>query len=96
MASAIANTNNSHYSHSMPYTPLPHAHTRNTAPGPQPGPQPGPNPVPNPGPAAAAHLPCPPLHSESLLCGHREREIHHGEAVYRLRLTSLGKLILTK
>jgi hemin uptake protein HemP len=28
--------------------------------------------------------------------GHDEVEIAHGEAVYRLRRTSLGKLILTK
>lgn len=36
------------------------------------------------------------LTSESLLAGGTEIEIEHGGAVYRLRLTSLGKLILTK
>jgi hemin uptake protein HemP len=36
------------------------------------------------------------LASESLLAGDTEIEIEHGTAVYRLRLTSLGKLILTK
>lgn len=34
--------------------------------------------------------------SETLLAGNTEIEIEHGDAVYRLRLTSLGKLILTK
>ena len=34
--------------------------------------------------------------SETLLAGDTEIEIEHGDAVYRLRLTSLGKLILTK
>lgn len=34
--------------------------------------------------------------SETLLEGNTEIEIEHGDAVYRLRLTSLGKLILTK
>lgn len=34
--------------------------------------------------------------SEDLLAGSTEIEIDHGESVYRLRLTSLGKLILTK
>lgn len=36
------------------------------------------------------------LTSNSLLAGGTEIEIEHGNAVYRLRLTSLGKLILTK
>lgn len=36
------------------------------------------------------------LASENLLAGETEIEIEHGEAVYRLRVTSLGKLILTK
>lgn len=36
------------------------------------------------------------LSSQSLLGGRREIEIDHGGAVYRLRVTSLGKLILTK
>lgn len=34
--------------------------------------------------------------SAHLLAGDAEIEITHGHAVYRLRLTSLGKLILTK
>jgi hemin uptake protein HemP len=34
--------------------------------------------------------------SQHLLGGNTEVEILHGEAVYRLRLTALGKLILTK
>ena len=36
------------------------------------------------------------LRTESLFAGANEIEIQHGEAVYRLRITSLGKLILTK
>jgi hemin uptake protein HemP len=31
-----------------------------------------------------------------LFAGANEIEIQHGEAIYRLRITSLGKLILTK
>jgi len=34
--------------------------------------------------------------AQDILCGAPEAEIEHGEAVYRLRLTSQGKLILTK
>jgi hemin uptake protein HemP len=36
------------------------------------------------------------LSSVDLLLGAREVEIQHGNAVYRLGLTSMGKLILTK
>ena len=36
------------------------------------------------------------LRTDSLFCGANEIEIQHGEAIYRLRITSLGKLILTK
>lgn len=36
------------------------------------------------------------LTSASLLAGSTEVEIEHGDAIYRLRVTSLGKLILTK
>jgi hemin uptake protein HemP len=36
------------------------------------------------------------LASEQLFAGLTEIEIQHGDAVYRLRRTSLGKLILTK
>ncbi len=38
----------------------------------------------------------PRMDSAALLGGGREVEIAHGEAVYRLRLTAMGKLILTK
>ena len=34
--------------------------------------------------------------SAELLGHQQEIEIEHGQAIYRLRLTSLGKLILTK
>jgi len=34
--------------------------------------------------------------SSTLLAGGREVEIEHEQVVYRLQLTSLGKLILTK
>jgi hemin uptake protein HemP len=34
--------------------------------------------------------------SSTLLAGGREVEIEHDQVVYRLQLTSLGKLILTK
>jgi hemin uptake protein HemP len=36
------------------------------------------------------------LASASLFGGDNEVEIEHGKAIYRLRLTALGKLILTK
>jgi hemin uptake protein HemP len=36
------------------------------------------------------------LSSEQLFAGSTEIEIQHGDAVYRLRRTALGKLILTK
>ena len=36
------------------------------------------------------------LTSEQLFAGLAEVQIAHGDAVYRLRQTSLGKLILTK
>lgn len=36
------------------------------------------------------------LTSEQLFDGLTEIEIQHGDAIYRLRRTSLGKLILTK
>jgi len=38
----------------------------------------------------------PRLSSEQLFAGRREIEIEHTGQVYRLRLTSMGKLILTK
>lgn len=46
------------------------------------------------GPAAKAEAPR--WSSEALLDGGHQAEIVHGDQVYRLRLTSLGKLILTK
>jgi hemin uptake protein HemP len=53
----------------------------------------------SPAPAAGHAAPVEPLPqwtSESLLRGSREALIEHVGAVYRLRLTSSGKLILTK
>ena len=49
-------------------------------------------------PQALVHtvLPCKRLTSNSLLAGMNEIEIEHGASIYRLRITSLGKLILTK
>lgn len=52
--------------------------------------------------AAAARLPpnsgvaLPTWASGDLLCGAREALIRHEGSTYRLRLTALGKLILTK
>lgn len=45
-------------------------------------------------PAAARSKPR--LRSDQLFAGTEEIEIEHGSAIYRLRITSLGKLILTK
>lgn len=59
--------------------------------------------APRPTPVAAAPAPGAdaPLQrvrwsSRTLLAGHREVEIEHDSVIYRLQLTSLGKLILTK
>ena len=41
-------------------------------------------------------LALPPINSDSLLRGATEVRIEHRGSIYRLRLTSLGKLILTK
>ncbi len=38
----------------------------------------------------------PRLSSEHLFAGRREIEIEHAGQIYRLRMTALGKLILTK
>jgi len=46
--------------------------------------------------ASSATLPCKRLPSDSLLAGMNEIEIEHGASIYRLRITPLGKLILTK
>jgi len=55
-----------------------------------------PTPPSRPAPVPVA-IPTPPrLNSESLFGGRREIEIEHAGQVYRLRLTALGKLILTK
>lgn len=37
-----------------------------------------------------------PLKSEALFDGKKELQIEHAGEIYKLRLTSLGKLILTK
>jgi hemin uptake protein HemP len=53
----------------------------------------------DPAPAAVAEPVAPPQRrwrSNDLFGTAQEIEIEHGQSVYRLRLTSLGKLILTK
>ncbi len=50
----------------------------------------------NPADAVARQAPLPRLRSSDLLSGAREAIIEHGQEQYRLRLTSNGKLILTK
>lgn len=47
-----------------------------------------------PGPAGAATPPV--VDSATLMGGHRELVIRHGEEFYRLRVTASNKLILTK
>jgi hemin uptake protein HemP len=47
-------------------------------------------------PASVPTAELPRWSSETLLHGGHQVEITHGDQVYRLRLTSLGKLILTK
>lgn len=51
-------------------------------------------------PGAVARVPTPPgtlkITSEKLFAGAREVQIDHHGALYRLKKTSLGKLILTK
>lgn len=47
----------------------------------------------SPAPAAAA---CPRWASQQLLGASPMAEIEHGGQIYRLRVTSLGKLIMTK
>jgi hemin uptake protein HemP len=46
--------------------------------------------------AAARTSPRKRISSQALLGSEREIEIEHGAQLYRLRLTALGKLILTK
>ncbi len=54
--------------------------------------------MPTPATAPASLTGTPPArwHSHQLLGTSREVEIAHGDALYRLRLTAQGKLILTK
>ncbi len=47
-------------------------------------------------PAPQAAHDCPRWDSRTLLGQAAQAEIRHGDQVYRLRLTALGKLILTK
>lgn len=61
---------------------------------PAPPPSPGEAEV-HPAPSQAAG-PWPRWDSRTLLGQAEQAEIHHGDQVYRLRLTALGKLILTK
>jgi hemin uptake protein HemP len=50
-----------------------------------------------PDPATPAPTPAPSqIDSAALLAGSRELLIRHGDSVYRLRITSTNKLILTK
>ena len=57
-------------------------------------------PTPTPLPSRSAPLPGPGnsrrLSSDELFGAGQEVEIKHGDSVYRLRRTSMGKLILTK
>jgi len=50
----------------------------------------------NPAPHQQAHPARKLISSRTLLEGLREIEIDHGGQLYRLRVTALGKLILTK
>ena len=50
----------------------------------------------NPADTASRQAMLPRLRSSDLLSGSREAIIEHGQEQYRLRLTSNGKLILTK
>jgi len=52
----------------------------------------------SPWPAAKTAAPIEPnfWNSEEVFRGHREVQIHHNGVAYRLRITSTGKLILTK
>ena len=61
-------------------------------------PSPPPTPIQDEACAASPSVigPCPRWDSRTLLGQAEQAEIHHGDQVYRLRLTALGKLILTK
>lgn len=54
-----------------------------------------PHPAPRP-PDGAEAPPTTRLHSDQLFRGREEVQIVHGQSLYRLRITSMGKLILTK
>lgn len=69
---------------------MPHPHT---APPPNGSPQRQLPPATQPG---AHRSPVPRVSSAALFADAQEVEIAHGRAVYRLRITSLGRLILTK
>ncbi len=58
--------------------------------------RPASRPQPAPRPGLEPALPRLRWSSSTLLAGGREVEIEHDHVVYRLQLTSLGKLILTK
>jgi hemin uptake protein HemP len=51
---------------------------------------------PNPAREPVAQPSVPTISADKLLRGHREIAIVHGDAVYRLRVTRNGKLILQK
>lgn len=51
---------------------------------------------PAPRPRPAILQPKTRISSQALFAGSNELEIEHGDALYRLRITSMGKLILTK
>lgn len=53
-------------------------------------------PLAEPAPRVCASAKLPHWHSTELLAHGGEARILHGDQVYRLRLTALGKLILTK
>jgi hemin uptake protein HemP len=57
-------------------------------------PTPSPAPTPQPKPAQAQAVQC--VTSDSLLNGATELHIDHHGVIYRLKVTELGKLILTK
>ncbi|HET7863867.1 MAG TPA: hemin uptake protein HemP [Burkholderiaceae bacterium] len=62
----------------------------------KPPPPPASRPPPAPRPGQAPASPRLRWTSSTLLAGGREVEIEHEHVVYRLQLTALGKLILTK
>jgi hemin uptake protein HemP len=86
--SCIANKNDSHYSRDMPEKPF----SPDTAPRPRTRTH-----AANQGGASGQDAMVRRRYiSEQLFGDNNEVEIQHGASIYRLRLTSLGKLILTK